>query len=80
MKQNLELHKQITFDELVKHGIENGANIVDGMPWSWEINGNPVSHENDNTYIIHTVDGIKHFQKGDTLIAFENGLKIQSEL
>ena len=28
MKNNLELHKQITFDELVKHGIENGANII----------------------------------------------------
>ncbi len=76
MEINLELHKQITFDELVQHGIENGANIVNNMPWSWKINGKSITHENDNVYIIETIDGNKHFHRGEFLIAFENGLKI----
>ena len=76
MKNNLELHKQINFDDLVKHGIENGANIVDGMPWSWKINNNPVTHENNTTYLIETMDGQKVFEKGNILIAYESGLKV----
>lgn len=75
--QNLELYKTITFDELIKHGIENNANIVNGMPWSWKINGKSVTHEHDDHYIIETMEGTTHFFKGiNTLIAFENGLKI----
>lgn len=71
---NLELHKMITFDELVKHGLENGANVVNGVPWSWEINGKSVTHENDGRYIIETVDGNKNFDRGDKLMAFIDGL------
>lgn len=73
---NLELHKQFTFDEIVKHGLVNGANVVNGMPWSWKINGKPITHENDKCYIIDTVDGSKKFYKGEFLIAFERGLQI----
>ncbi len=73
---NLELHKQITFDELVKHGIENGANIVNGMPWSWKINGKAITHENDDRYIIETIDGFKDFYRDNFLIATKGGLII----
>lgn len=76
MENNLELHKQITFDELVKHGLENGANVVNGMPWSWKINGKAITHENDSCYLIETLDGNKRFERGDNLIAFESGLRI----
>ena len=76
MENNLELHKQITFDELVKHGLENGANVNNGMPWSWKINGKAITHENDNCYIIETIDGNKHFERGEFLIAYESGLRI----
>ena len=34
----------ITFDELVEHGRQSGA-IVNGMPWSFEYNGHPITHE-----------------------------------
>lgn len=78
MENNLELHKQITFDELVKHGLENGANVNNGMPWSWKINGKSVTHENDNCYIIETLDGNKRFEKPDKLIAYESGLRIMT--
>jgi len=77
MENNLELNKSITFDELVKHGLENGANVVNGMPWSWKINGSAVTHENDNCYLIQTVNGsIERFERGSFLIAHANGLRI----
>lgn len=76
MENNLELRKTISFDELVNHGLANGANVNNGMPWSWKINGKAITHENDNCYIIETVDGMKHFHKGDSLIAYESGLQI----
>ena len=84
MENNLELNKLITFEEVVKHGLENGANVVNGMPWSWKINGKTITHENDECYLIEVSKGgweymeseIKKFNKGDELIAFEHGLHI----
>lgn len=76
MENNLELTKQITFDELIEHGLKNGANVVNGMPWSWKINGKSITHENDSTYLIETSNGNERFEIGDFLIALENGLKI----
>ena len=84
MEQNLELHKRITFEEFMQHGIDNGANIVNGIPWSWKINRKQVTHESDDCYIIEVSKGgfqyeesiFKKFKKGDELIAFEHGLHI----
>lgn len=76
MENNLVLHKEITFTELVKHGLDNGANINNGVPWSWKINGKSVTHENDDCYIIETIKGNQRFQKGDKLMAYESGLHI----
>lgn len=73
---NLELQKMISFEEFIQHGRDNGANIVNGMPWSWKINGWPVTHENDDRYIIQTENGFEDFYKGDKLMAFESGLRI----
>lgn len=42
----------LTFDQFVQHGRDNGANIVNGMPWSFQYRGEPVSHENDKCYLI----------------------------
>jgi hypothetical protein len=80
MENNLGLSKIISFDELIEHGRLNGANIVNGMPWSWKINGKAVTHENDNCYIIETMHGYNHFKNGEFLIAHENGLKILKTL
>jgi len=79
MKLNLELRKEINFDELVKHGTENGANIVNNMPWSWKVNGKSITHENDNCYIVETIEGDQHFKRGEYLIAYENGLRIMKD-
>jgi hypothetical protein len=56
---------RITFDDFVKHGLEQeGANIVDGVPWSFEFQGSKVTHESDDAYIL---DGEERFERGDIL-------------
>ena len=72
---NLKLYKIIGFKDLVKHGLENGANVVNGMPWSWKINGKVVTHERDDCYLIETIEGQKRFEPGDQLWAQESGIK-----
>jgi hypothetical protein len=47
----------ITFDELVDHGKGHTSNIVDGMPWSFTYKGHPITHENDQCYLIPTLEG-----------------------
>lgn len=73
---NLDINARLTFKELIKHGIENGANVVNEMPWSWKINGYSVTHENDGCYIIETIDGFKKFRDGDVLAVYKKGLHI----
>lgn len=63
----------ITFDELVEHGRNNGANIVNGMPWSWKYNGHPITHENDNCYLIPTLEGTMNMGRTDMLITGVKG-------
>ena len=58
----------ITFDELVEHGKANGANIVNGMPWSFEYGGHPITHENDDCYLIPTLEGTHQMKRCDMLI------------
>lgn len=55
---------RITFEDLVAHGIASGGNIVRGMPWSFAI---PVTHENDDCYLICTAKGTLRFTRGDVL-------------
>lgn len=57
-----------TFDELVQYGIEHGANIVGGMPWSFTFLGHAISHENDDCYLIPTLEGTMKFIRGDILV------------
>lgn len=63
----------ITFDELVAHGRANGANIVNGMPWSFSYAGQPITHENDDCYLIPTLEGIMKFNRGEMLITGVKG-------
>jgi hypothetical protein len=58
----------ITFDELVQHGKDSGANIVNGMPWSFKYRQWPITHENDECYLIPTLEGVHHFTPKDMLI------------
>lgn len=70
-----------TFDELVQYGRDHGANIVNGMPWSFTFvahymdeDGNPatrdhpITHENDDCYILPTLEGNHKMRRGDMMI------------
>lgn len=63
----------ITFDELVQHGRDNGANIVNGMPWSFKYQGHPITHHDDQCYLILTLEGTMHFTPADMLITGVKG-------
>ena len=58
----------ITFAELIQYGIENGANIVNEIPWSFQYKGHPITHENDECYLIPTLEGTHNFTPKDVLI------------
>ena len=58
----------ITFDEFVQYGKEHTDNLVNGMPWSFEYKGHPVTSENDECYLIPTLEGEHAFTPADMLI------------
>jgi uncharacterized protein YodC (DUF2158 family) len=59
VKANTALPKAetITFADFVQYGRDNGGNIVNGMPWSFQYMGRPVTHENDECYLIMGLNG-----------------------
>ena len=63
----------ITFDELVAHGVASGTAIINGMPWSFNYKGQPITHENDDCYLIPTLEGTMKFNRGDMLITGVKG-------
>lgn len=63
-KKQVETVEVVSFDQFVEYGKQNGGNIVNGMPWSFEYRGMPVTHENDNCYLVAN----QHFTKDDVLI------------
>lgn len=63
----------ITFEELVQHGQDSGGSIVNGMPWSFRYKGQPITHENDECYLIPTLEGSMRFTPDDMLITGVKG-------
>jgi hypothetical protein len=63
----------ITFDELVEHGKAQGAPLHDGIPWSFTYAGHPITHENDDCYLIPTEEGTMQMRRGDLLITGVRG-------
>lgn len=63
----------ITFNELVEHGKTHTANIVNGMPWSFDYKGHPITHENDGCYLIPTLEGTHNMTPADMLITGVQG-------
>ena len=63
----------ITFEELVAHGIALGVQCHNGMPWSFEYQGQHITHENDHCYIIPTLEGSMKFNRGEMLITGVKG-------
>lgn len=63
----------ITFDQLVAHGIAADGNVVNGMPWSFSYAGHGITHENDDCYLIPTLEGTMKMGRDDMLITGVKG-------
>lgn len=67
----------ITFEDLIQHGVdyyqENGRTIVNGLPWAFHYKGHPITHENDDCYLIPTKEGTMRFNRGNMLITGVEG-------
>jgi len=58
-----------TFEEVVNIGIVNNPeSLHDGIPWVIAINGHNLTHENNECYIIPTLEGSYNFTPNDVLI------------
>lgn len=70
-----EFAETINFQDFVQYGRDNGANIVNGMPWSFTYKGYPVSHENDERYLISVPNSPLNlnFTPGDLLVTNADG-------
>lgn len=72
--------RRFSFEEFIAYGIEVGGNIVNGMPWSFQFEGRPVTHENDNVYLINDGNRTLRFNRGDTLIYQDGRLTVDAAL
>lgn len=63
----------ITFDELVLYGRHAGGKVVNGMPWEFGYSGRLVVRENDDCYLIPTLEGLMKMGRNDMLITEVNG-------
>lgn len=64
----------ITFDEFLEHGKKNaGPHIHDGIPWSFEYKGKPITHEHNNCYLVPGPQGTMRFERGELLLTLGNG-------
>lgn len=63
----------ITFDELVEIGKASGAPIYEGVAWSFTYQGQPITHENNDCYLIPTSEGVMKFTREDMLITGVKG-------
>ena len=58
----------ITFEEFIELGKKSGANIVNGMPCTFEYKGHPVTYRHSKCYLIPTLEGSHDFTPEDMLI------------
>jgi len=65
----------ITFDELVAHGRAQRLTLAqhERIPWHFEYAGQPITHENDDCYLIPTLEGTMKMGREDMLITGVNG-------
>jgi len=63
----------ITFEEFIEYGKAHTDNIINGMPWSFEYEGQAISHETDECYLIPTLEGTLYFTPNDMLITGTDG-------
>ena len=62
----------ITFEELVAYG-RTQTEDTNGMPWSFDYKGQPITHEDDQCYLIPTLEGSMKMTPEDMLITGVQG-------
>jgi len=62
-----------TFAELVEYGKVNGGDIINEMPQQFEFRGHTITRENDDCYLIPTLEGTMRMGRKDMLIVGVNG-------
>lgn len=67
------LAESLTFDGLVEYGRATGADIINGMPWSFDFFGYHVTHENDRLYLICRGAETLRFTPDDVLLKHSEG-------
>lgn len=74
-RKNPVVIEAITFDELVTHGRAQMKphELVNGMPWAFTYAGHALTHENDNCYLIPTLEGTMKMGRDDMLITGVKG-------
>jgi hypothetical protein len=55
--EKIKVVEAITFQELVEHGRDycnrhTDGNMVNGVPWSFQYRGHPITHEHDGCYLV----------------------------
>ena len=63
----------ITFDQFIEYGKDHVDPKNDGMPWAFKYKGHPVTHENDECYLVETSIGFKEFTPKHVLFTDING-------
>lgn len=58
----------VTFDEFIEIGKKFSGNEFMEIPWFFLYNGHPVTHDDDNTYLIPTPEGVYKFTRDHVLI------------
>lgn len=65
----------LTFDELIQFGLDDGANVQNGMPWSFMWKDHPITHETDELYLVPRIVGIGDLKIGPSDILLDlNGV------
>lgn len=68
--------KFITFENFVKYGVDvaekENIELIDGHNWSFNFEGHPITHENNECYIILTKTGTANFTPKDVLMIRED--------
>ena len=57
-----------TFDEFIEIGINTAKELVNGVPWAFDINGYPITHCSNDLYLITTLEGNHNMTRDDILI------------
>ncbi|MCW1885522.1 hypothetical protein OKA04_12350 [Luteolibacter flavescens] len=64
----------ISFEDFVQLGITQGVTLHNGMPWSFDFHGHPVTHENDDLYLVAQADGAhEKFFRGQRIMIGPDG-------